>query len=332
MPIRHATLHQLKIFDSLARHMNVARTAEALNLTPPAISIQVKQLSETVGLPLLEQIGKQLYLTEAGKIVAVACHDLFDRLEQLSQELMTYQGMEKGVLRVSILTTAKYFVPRLLGEFSKQHPGIDVSLFVGNRKALLERLAINDDDLYILGEPPASAKVHAIPFAPNPAVVIAHPDHPLVGETAIAPARLANESFIAREEGSGTRLACEDFFRRHRTQLRIWMEMGSNEAIKQTVAAQLGISVVSRNTVLSELANGELALLDVKGFPLERKWYVVCAQKKFLTPAATAFRTFLISHFDPGNKTIPALRQQKKDRVPAQAGANRRPRTRRGAG
>ena len=278
--------------------MNIARTAEALHLTPPAVSIQVKQLAETMGQPLLEKVGKRLFLTDAGKIVAVACHDLFDRLEQLSQELMAYDGMEKGVLRIAILTNAEYFIPRLLAEFSAQHPGLDVSLFVGNRKAILERLAINDDDLYILGQPPESAKVNAIAFAPNPAVVIAYPQHALVGATNIAPARLGKEPFIARERGSGTRLAYENFFQTHDIKLNIHMELGSNEAIKQIVAAQFGISILSKNTVHAELASGELALLDVKGLPLERRWYVVCPEKKFLTPAAKAFRTFLISRCD----------------------------------
>lgn len=299
MPVRHATLHQLKIFDTLARHMSVARTAEALHLTPPAVSIQVKQLSEAAGHQLLERVGKQLYLTSAGEAVAAACHDVFERLERLNQELAALQGLEKGVLKLAIITTAKYFVPRLLGDFCAQHPGIEVSLFVGNRQAALERLARNEDDLYVLGQPPEQAKVAAVPFAANPLVAIAYPEHPLAGVSDIAPSRLGREPFIAREQGSGTRLACEEFFRRHRTELKIRMELGSNEAIKQTVAGRLGISILSRSALRAELASGDIVQLDVVGLPLERRWYLVHAQEKLLTPAATAFHDFLTSRRIP---------------------------------
>lgn len=299
MPIRHATLHQLKIFDALALHMSVARTAEALHLTPPAVSIQVKQLSESAGQPLVERVGKQIYLTQAGERVAEACHDLFERLECLAQDLAAMRGMEQGSLKLAIITTAKYFVPRLLGDFCALHPGIDVSLFVGNRQAVLERLAHNRDDLYVLGQPPEKAKVSAVSFAPNPLVAIAYPEHPLAGVKGIAPSLLVQEPFIAREKGSGTRLAYEAFFRHHRTELKIRMEMGSNEAIKQTVAGRLGISILSRSAVRAELASGEIVLLDVQGLPLERHWYLVHPAEKLLTPAAGAFHEFLTSRRFP---------------------------------
>ena len=295
MPIRHATLHQLKIFDVLARHTSVARTAEALHLTPPAVSIQVKQLSEAAGLPLVERVGKQIYLTSAGETVAEACHDFFERLERLAQDLAALQGMEKGGLKLAIITTAKYFVPRLLGDFCARYPGIEVTLFVGNRQAVLERLAHNEDDLYVLGQPPEKAKVEAVPFASNPLVAIAYPEHRLAGEKGIAPSRLGLEPFIAREQGSGTRLAYEAFFRQHQTELKVRMELGSNEAIKQTVAGRLGISILSRSAVRAELASGEIVLLDVAGLPLERRWYLTHLAGKRMTPAASAFHDYLTS-------------------------------------
>ena len=295
MPIRHATLHQLKIFDTLVRHMSVARTAEAMHLTPPAVSIQVKQLSEAAGQTLLEKVGKQLYLTSAGEMVAQACHDLFERMERLSQDLAALQGMEKGSLRLAIITTAKYFVPRLLGDFCARHPGIDVSLFVGNRQAVLERLARNQDDLYVLGQPPQKAKVKAVPFASNPLVAIAYPEHPLAQKKRIAPSQLATEPFIARELGSGTRLAYETFFREHQSGLNIRMELGSNEAIKQTVAGRLGISILSQSAVRAELASGEIIQLDVVGLPLQRQWYLAHPSDKLISPAADTFHGFLIS-------------------------------------
>lgn len=295
MPIRRATLHQLRIFDALAQHMSITRTAEVLHLTPPAVSIQVKQLAEATGQPLVEQVGKKLYLTEAGEAVASACRDISARMERLVQELAAIQGLEKGTLSVAILTTAKYFIPQLLGQLSEQHPGIEVSLFVGNRKAILDRLAHNQDDLYILGQPPENLDVVTIPFAPNPLVAIAHPEHPLVGKKKISPLRLAEEPFIAREHGSGTRLGCEAFFQRHDTAPRVRMELGSNEAIKQTVASRLGISIIAKITVEAELARGDVAILDVKGLPMERQWYLVYPEHKVLAPAAQAFKDFLMS-------------------------------------
>ena len=295
MPIRRATLHQLRIFDALAQHMSITRTAEVLHLTPPAISIQVKQLAEAAGQPLVEQVGKKLYLTEAGEAVASACRDVSARMERLAQELSAIQGLESGTLSVSILTTAKYFVPQLLGELSTQHPGIEVSLFVGNRKAILDRLAHNQDDLYILGQPPENLNVVTIPFAPNPLVAIAHPDHPLAGQKNISPQRLAEEPFIAREPGSGTRLACEAFFQRHGLAPRVRMELGSNEAIKQTVAGRLGVAMIAKITVEAEVALGNLAILDVQGLPLEREWHLVYPEHKVLAPAALAFKDFLVS-------------------------------------
>lgn len=295
MPVRRATLHQLRIFDTLAQHMSITRTAEALHLTPPAVSIQVKQLAEAAGQPLVEQVGKKLYLTEAGKVVASACRDMAARMERLDQELAALEGLEKGTLGVSILTTAKYFVPQLLGQLSAKHPGIEVALFVGNRKAVLDRLAHNQDDLYVLGQPPENLGVAAFPFAPNPLVAIAHPEHPLVGVKRISPKRLADEPFIARERGSGTRAGTEAFFQSHGVTPRIRMELGSHEAIKQIVAARLGISIMAKITVEAEVIRGDLAILDVQGLPLERQWYLVYPEQKVLAPAAQAFKDFLVS-------------------------------------
>ena len=298
MPIRHATLHQLKIFDALANHMSFTRTAEALHLTPPAVSIQVKQLSEAAGLQLVEQVGKQLYLTTAGQTVAAACRDVFDRLELLGQELANQQQIEQGSLSVSIITTAKYFVPGILAQFSVQHPGIEVALFVGNRQSVLDRLANNRDDLYVLGRPPEGLKVIAEPFAPNHLVAIAYPDHPLAKEKNIDPARLSEFAFVLREPGSGIRLACERFFAEHKATINARMELGSNEAIKQTIMGKLGISFMAVSTVATELERGDLVKLDVQGLPIERQWFIAHPKQKVLTPAATAFQSFLTSQYN----------------------------------
>ncbi|OGB27354.1 MAG: LysR family transcriptional regulator [Burkholderiales bacterium RIFCSPLOWO2_02_FULL_66_35] len=296
MNLRHATLHQLRIFLAVARHSSFARAAEELHLSPPTLSLQVKQLSETVGQPLFEQLGKKIYLTAAGKTLAEACEDIGSRMERLSEDLAALQGVERGSLKLAILTTVKYTVPKLLGGFCAAHPGIEVAMLVGNREKLLQRLANNTDDLYIMGQPPEQMDVVSEAFADNPLVLVAPPDHPLVGKKKIAPSRLRNEPFILREPGSGTRLTAERFFTSQGVTLKNRLEVSSNEAIKQTVAGGLGLAVLSATTVVSELALGELVLLDVVGFPLIRRWHVVYPRGKRLSAAALAFKEWLFEH------------------------------------
>jgi DNA-binding transcriptional LysR family regulator len=294
--LRHATLHQLRIFLAVARNGSFARAAEALHLSPPTLSLQVKQLADTVGQPLFEQLGKKIYLTAAGRTLADACTDIEQRLDQLSDDLAALQGVEKGSLKLAILTTVKYTVPKLLGGFCAAHPGIEVAMVVGNRENLLQRLAQNQDDLCIMGQPPEQMDVVSEAFGQNPLVLVAPPQHPLVGEVAIAPTRLASEPFILREPGSGTRLTAERFFAAHGVALKNRLEVGSNEAIKQTVAGGLGLAVLSAHTVGPELALGELAKLDVQGFPLVRHWHVVYPRGKRLSAAALAFKDWLFAH------------------------------------
>ncbi|MEZ5645186.1 MAG: LysR family transcriptional regulator [Burkholderiaceae bacterium] len=296
MSLRHATLHQLRIFQAVASHGSFARAAESLHLSPPTLSLQVKQLSETVGQPLFEQLGKKIYLTAAGRTLADACQDIESRLEQLSQDLAALQGVERGSLKLAILTTVKYTVPKLLGGFCAAHPGIDVAMVVGNRENLLQRLATNQDDLYIMGQPPEQMDLVCEDFADNPLVLVAPPDHPLVGQKNIAPRKLMNQPFIFREPGSGTRLTAEKFFASQGVVLKNRLEVGSNEAIKQTVAGGLGLAVLSATTVVAELALGELVQLDVQGFPLIRRWHVVYPRGKRLSPAAQAFKDWLYQH------------------------------------
>ncbi len=307
MSIRHATLHQLKIFAAVARHMSFARAAEELHLTPPALSIQVRQLAEAVGQPLFDQIGKKIYLTAAGEALTSACHDILDRLEYFTQEIAALQGLEKGSLKVATLSTTKYFIPRMLGGFCTEHPGVATVLFIGNREVLLERLAHNQDDLYILGQPPEHMNVVAEAFADNPLVVVARLDHPLTQEKDIEPSRLRDVPFILREPGSGTRLAAEKFFEQHGVILKTRMEFGSNEAVKQSVAGGLGITVLSASTIRAELASGKLAILDVRGFPLERKWYAVYPAGKRISPIVKAFMEYLFAASSADGENGPSL-------------------------
>ncbi|OPF65637.1 LysR family transcriptional regulator [Hydrogenophaga sp. H7] len=296
MSLRHATLHQLRIFHAVAQNGSFARAAEALHLSPPTLSLQVKQLSESVGQPLFEQLGKKIYLTAAGRTLAAACEDIEARMERLGEDLAALQGVERGSVKLAILTTVKYTVPKLLGGFCAAHPGIDVAMVVGNREKLLQRLAGNEDDLYIMGQPPDQMDVVSEAFADNPLVLVAPPDHPLVGKKRIAPERLRSEPFILREPGSGTRLTSEKFFADHGITMKNRLEVGSNEAIKQTVAGGLGLAVLSAHTVTAELALAELVQLDVRGFPLIRRWHVVVPRGKRLSAAAQAFKDWLFTH------------------------------------
>lgn len=293
------SLRQLHIFEAVARHLSYTRAAEELHLTQPAVFAQVKQLEESIGLPLLERIGKQLYLTPAGAEVLATSRETVTAVERLEMRLADMQGLKKGKLRIAIVTTAKYLIPRLLGEFCTRYPGIEAALTVTNREKLLQRLAENADDLVVLGTPPEHLEVIATPIADNPLVVVARHDHPLVGKKKVALQRLADEPFILREPGSGTRLAIERHFAQHGLVPRVRMELGSNEAIKQAIAGGLGISVLSSHTLALEGEQGPLQTLNIAGFPLLRQWYVAYPVGKNLSAVAEAFLAHLLDRRTP---------------------------------
>ncbi|PIX97914.1 MAG: LysR family transcriptional regulator [Hydrogenophilales bacterium CG_4_9_14_3_um_filter_63_34] len=290
----HLTLRQLQVFESAARHLSLSRAAEELHLSQPGVSMQLKKLAEAVGHPLLEQTGKRINLTEQGQELVSTAREILGAVVRYEHSLVARRGLSGGSLRIVAITTASYFVPRLLGEFSKRHPGVKVFLRVTNREQVLSSLAAGLDDLYILGQPPEGLAVTAIPFLKNPLVVLAAPDHPLAGHKAIPVARLAEEPWLLREPGSGTRLAVERLFADRGFQLSPRMELGSNEAIKQAVLAGLGISVVSRHT-LSLHAPGQFALLDAEGFPIPRQWYAVYPAGRQRSVVARTFLDFLLS-------------------------------------
>ena len=291
--MKHASLRQLKVFEAVARNLSFTRAAEELHLTQPTVSIQLKQLNDIVGLPLLEQIGKRIHLTDAGGELLKVCHDIFEGLSRFEMLVSDMKGVKAGKLRLAVITTAKYFVPRLLGPFCQRYPGIDVSLKVTNRERVLQRMADNQDDLYVLGQPPEHMEVELEPFLENPLVVLAARSHPLTAEKHIPLSRLVEEPFLMREAGSGTRLATERFFGEHGLKLKVRMELGSNEAIKQAVAGGLGIAVLSAHTLALERSSDELALLDVEGFPIRRHWYVAYPRDKQPSVVALAFLDFL---------------------------------------
>lgn len=293
--MNNATLHQLKVFEAVARRNSFTRAAEELFLTQPTVSMQVKQLSKSVGLPLFEQVGKRLYLTAAGKELYTTCQDIFTRLSQFEIAIADLKGLKQGALRLAVVTTAKYVVPRLLGPFCQRYPGIDVSLTVNNHEWVLESLAANRDDLYILSQLPEDVDVQVHPFLENPLVVLAQRNHPLAHERDISLERLAEEPFIMREPGSGTRKAVQTLFDDQALPLKVKLDLGSNEAIKQAIAGGLGISVLSLHTLALEGSNSQLTILDVKGFPIQRHWYVIYPSGKQLSVIARTFHDYLLN-------------------------------------
>lgn len=295
--VRHATLRQLQVFEAIVRLGSFTRAAEELFLTQPTVSLQMKKLADSVGLNLLEQVGRNTRATEAGTELYQACRTIFRALSNLESKFADLKGLRSGKLRLGVITTAKYFAPEILGEFCKAYPGVDISLKVSNRERIIERILACDDDLYVLGAtPPGEIDVITYPFAPNPLVVMAPRNHPLVGEKSIPFARIAKEPFILREPGSGTRDTIVKYFTEHGFQPRVRLELGSNEAIKHAVVGGLGLAIQSLHTLTLEGVNGPLALLDVVGFPIPRQWYIVHSRNKELSLVAKAFLEFALSN------------------------------------
>lgn len=291
----HLTLRQLQVFESAARHLSLSRAAEELHLSQPGVSMQLKKLAEAVGHPLLEQSGKKLKITDQGQELLIMAREILGAMKRYELSLVARRGLAGGSLRIVAITTASYFVPRLLGDFSRRHPGVKVSLRVTNREQVLANLVTGLEDLYILGQPPEGMAVTAIPFLENPLVAIAAPDHPLAHKKNIPLAQLADEPWLLREPGSGTRKAVERLFGERGLQLLPRMELGSNEAIKQAVLAGLGISVVSRHALALHVP-GQFAILDADGFPIPRQWYAVYPAGRQRTVVARTFLDFLLSH------------------------------------
>lgn len=290
----HLTLRQLKVFESVARHLSYTQAAHELHLTQPAVSMQVKQLEESVGLPLFEQMGKKIYLTEAGQEMKHYSREISRQLVELDEVIEGLKGVERGHLSISVASTANYFGTRLLAAFTQKYPGTSFSLDVTNRETLLRQLENNEKDLVIMGRPPEDMGLTVESFMDNPLVVIAPPGHPLAKEKSIPLSRLQEETFVVREAGSGTFIAMERFFNSHGVRLNTGMEMTSNEAIKQSVEAGLGLGIVSIHTLELELEAKRLVVLDIDDLPILRHWYVVHRQGKRLSPVASVFKDFVL--------------------------------------
>ena len=291
----NVTFRQLKVFEAVARNLSFTQAAQELHLTQPAVSMQIKQLEENAGLPLFEHMGKKVYLTDAGREMYHYSRTIADQLNEADEVLEQLKGIQRGHLAIAVASTANYFATRLLANFAKSHEGITFSLDVTNRASLLRQLENNEKDMVIMGRPPEDMELELEAFMENPLVAIAPPDHPLANQKAIEMSRIQKETFVVRESDSGTRIAMERFFMERGITLQTGMEMTSNEAIKQAVEAGLGLGLVSIHTLALELETQRLVILDIKGFPILRHWYVVHRKGKRLSPIATAFRQFVLS-------------------------------------
>lgn len=292
--MKNVTFRQLRTFVEVARHLSFARAAEALHLTPPAVTMQIKELETAIDLPVFDRQGRKITLTTAGEYFLVHAKRMLAMLKDADNAMARFRRLETGLLTIGMVSTAKYFVPRLLARFRVEHPGVDVQMQVGNREQLVALLHNGEVDLAIMGRPPKELATRTEPFAAHPLVFIAPPDHPVmqIGHPPLA--ALEPYPFIVREPASGTRAALERFYQDQRRDLRIGMEMPSNETIKQAVMAGMGLSFLSLHTLGLELQSGLISLVHVEGSPIMRTWNVVHLQSKNLSPAAEALRYFIL--------------------------------------
>lgn len=275
----------------------MARAAASLHLTPPAVSMQIKELESQVGLPLLDRQGRQVSLSTAGEYFLVHARLLLGNLKQAENAMARLKRLDHGLLTLGLVSTAKYFVPQLLARFHREHPGIEVRLRVaGNREQLVSLMQAGEVDLSVMGRPPKEIATRSESFAAHPFVFVCSPAHPLANSGRLPVAAMQDAPFVVREQGSGTRRAMETFCAEHRLEPRITMEMSSNETIKQAVMADMGLSFLSLHTIGLEVRSGLIAVLPIEDTPLMRMWNVVRLQSRVLSPAAEAFRYFIIEH------------------------------------
>lgn len=285
----HATFRQLQLLLALADKGSITEAARACHVTQPTVSMQLRELADAVGLPLYEQIGRSLYLTAAGEAVARSARAMVAEWEVLEQQIASLKGLKQGRLRVALASTAKYFIPRMLGRFCAAHPEVDIELQVLNRDGVVQRMRNNQDDLYILSMPPGDIRHERVALLDNPLVLISAACHPLASVPRVRPARLRGEPFILRERGSGTRLAGDAHLQALGLAPRVRLELGSNEAVKQAVAAEMGLGLVSRHALASEPATEGLAVLHADRFPVPSSWSVLWLEGKKLSPLASEF-------------------------------------------
>ena len=295
MSMQHVSLRQLRVFEAAAENRSFSKAAEALHLTQPGVSMHIKELESHAGLLLFERVGRKLFVTEAGQELLVRAREVIRSLKDADEAFDGLKGLRRGRINLAIVSTAKYFAPRLLARFRDEFPQLEIRLAVNNRTSVVEQIASNEVDLAIMGRSPDTLDIVAQAFAENPHVIIAAPNHPLGVKRRIAESLVARESFIVREPGSGTRVAMQEFFDQRSLKFKVGMEMASNETIKQAVMAGMGVSFLSRHTIDLELQTRRLIVLDVRGLPLIRQWHVAHLAKKRLSPTARAFKEFVLA-------------------------------------
>jgi LysR family transcriptional regulator, low CO2-responsive transcriptional regulator len=294
--LKNATFRQLRVFNAVAKHLSFTKAAEVLHVSAPAITMQIKELEAEVGMPLFERQGRKVSLTTNGEYMLVYARKMLALLKDAEDAAARLQRIETGKLTIGMVDTTTYFIPALLSQFLKEHEGIELVLNVGNRRDLIQWLNNSEVDIAIMGRPPSEMSTRSEPFAANPLVFVASPAHPLAGERGLRAEDLRQQSLIVREQGSGTRSAMEAFFNQARFQPHLTMELQSNDAIKQAVKANLGVSFLSLHTIALELQTQQLVVLNVNDTPMVRAWNVVHMMSKMLSPAAEAFRYFILEH------------------------------------
>lgn len=293
---RRVTVHQLRIFKTVADVRSFTRAAERLNLSQPGVSHQVRALSDAVGAPLFERIGRVIHPTETGRLLYDRATLILSEFDAAARALDELHGLKRGLLRlVGDTTVGIYVLPDVLGAFKQEHPNLELRLDVGNRQHAYERLLANEADFAVVGrtwlrpEEPLTVR----PFLPNELIAIAAPGHPLAGARRVSLARLADEPFIHREPGSGTRETAEEALAKTGRPVHVAMELASNGAIKRAVARGLGVAILSRHAVSLELRLGAVVELRVAGFPLHRQWHLVYPRDRRFGPVGEAFLSFV---------------------------------------
>ena len=288
------TFRQLRLFLALADTGSVSAAAKAMHVTQPTASMQLKEVSQSVGLPLYEVVSKKIYLTDVGKELAATARAVAQAWDGFEQNVDAIKGLSRGKLRVAVVSTAKYFMPRLVGSFCTKHPAIDVSLEILNRDGVVQRLRDNLDDLYIMSRPPVDMDLGDEVFMPNPLVLIAPNNDPLVKRKSVPLHELAQRRFILREKGSGTRMVGDQFFKTMKFRPDVRLELGSNEAVKESVAGGLGLGVISRHALHGLKKEHGVSVIEVKGFPLPSAWHIVHPTSKKMSPLALAFKQHVL--------------------------------------
>jgi DNA-binding transcriptional LysR family regulator len=291
----NVTFRQLRLFLALAETGSVSGAARAMHVTQPTASMQLKEITESVGLPLYEVVARRVHLTQAGLELARTARRIAAEWEAFGQTVDGIKGITRGRLKVAVVSTAKYFVPRLLGHFCARHPDVEISLEVLNRDGVVQRLRDNLDDFYIMSRPPSELDLEDEVFMPNPLVLIASASHPLARRKDLSLQDLRGSRFILREQGSGTRMAADAFFRKQRYAPTLRLELGSNEAVREAVAGGLGLAVISLHALAAKPSTQGVAVLDVQGFPIDSQWHIVYPKGKRLSPIAEVFRQQLLA-------------------------------------